>query len=177
MSHRRNRVRTLLRRRSATLHSLLGRERRVGAVAFSLVELLIVIVLTSILAKLAITRHADRLRPAQFDCQHHRRRNGLRPEPGGRQQWHYRFDVDTTNNRLVMRYTGSDSRWTRCRFRHTVRRPIHRINTSWHWRICQTGNASVLAWSQAVGTRRRRLLLSSSVRMAGRRNRTNRSSG
>ncbi len=78
--------------------------------AFSLVELLIVIVLMSILAKMAITSATssayDQLRATA---------NILAGELGyGRSlavgnNSSYRFDVDVSGNRLVMRHTGADT--------------------------------------------------------------------
>jgi len=78
--------------------------------AFSLVELLIVIVLTSILAQLAISAAT----PTVYD-QLNSTANIIAGEMAYARSLavgnngSYRFDVDTANNRLVMRYTGSDS--------------------------------------------------------------------
>ena len=78
--------------------------------AFSLVELLIVIVLTSILAQLAISAAT----PTVYD-QLNSTANIIAGEMAYARSLavgnngSYRFDVDTANNRLVMRYTGADS--------------------------------------------------------------------
>src|SRR6476661_38791 len=77
---------------------------------FSLLELLIVIVLTSILAQLAISAAT----PTVYD-QLNSTANIIAGEMAYARSLavgnngSYRFDVDTANNRLVMRYTGSDS--------------------------------------------------------------------
>ncbi len=113
MSHRRNRVRTLHRSPACDNCTLVGWQRvcrRRPSRGFSLVELLIVIVLTSILAQLAISAAT----PTVYD-QLNSTANIIAGEMAYARSLavgnngSYRFDVDTANNRLVMRYTGSDS--------------------------------------------------------------------
>ncbi len=81
--------------------------------AFSLVELLIVIVLTSILAQLAIsaatpTIYDQLTSTANIIAGELAYARSLAVGNNGT----YRFDIDTTNNQMVMRYTGSDSSLT-----------------------------------------------------------------
>ncbi len=84
--------------------------RRVRTGAFSIVELLIVIVLMSILAKMAITSAAastyDQLR-STANILAGELNYGRSLAVGNNST--YRFDVDVPGNRFVMRHTGSDS--------------------------------------------------------------------
>jgi Tfp pilus assembly protein FimT len=85
-------------------------EQRSRRGAFSLVELLIVIVLTSILAQMAIsaatpTAYDQLVSTANIIAGELAYARSLAVGNNGT----YRFDIDLSGNRMVMRYTGSDS--------------------------------------------------------------------